>query len=196
MCDLVAPLLVVIDDEVTVYSCFSLLMERMIQWEKTLYNNSFYNALTFSNFPTGNQMDHNFANMRVLMQVREMVGWNNIFAETLSFLGSWWKPLRQYPAEWRLFSFLFLLSLVRKETKHIHALSSSFSIFSNEILKSSFDRFLLDFKREFSYPRVYRVWETIWAAGNKNVFSRYSFRGFHFNFLYQARFLHHNFISS
>ena len=31
MCDIVAPLLVVIDDEVTVYSCFSLLMERMIQ---------------------------------------------------------------------------------------------------------------------------------------------------------------------
>ena len=26
-------------------------------------------------------------------------------------------------------------------------------------------RFLLDFKREFSYPHVYRVWETIWAAG-------------------------------
>ena len=27
-------------------------------------------------------------------------------------------------------------------------------------------RFLLDFKREFSYPHVYRVWETIWAAGH------------------------------
>ena len=23
----------------------------------------------------------------------------------------------------------------------------------------------MDFKREFSYPHVYRVWETIWAAG-------------------------------
>lgn len=31
MCDIVAPLLVVIDDEVTVYSCFTKLMERMIQ---------------------------------------------------------------------------------------------------------------------------------------------------------------------
>ena len=26
------------------------------------------------------------------------------------------------------------------------------------------NRFLLDFKREFSYSSVYRVWETIWAA--------------------------------
>ena len=31
MCDIVAPLLVVIDDEVTVYSCFTKLMERMIK---------------------------------------------------------------------------------------------------------------------------------------------------------------------
>ena len=31
MCDIVAPLLVVIDDEVTVYSCFTNLMERMIK---------------------------------------------------------------------------------------------------------------------------------------------------------------------
>ena len=32
-------------------------------------------------------------------------------------------------------------------------------------------RFLLDFKREFSYPRVYRLWETIWAAGNDRLFA-------------------------
>ena len=35
---------------------------------------------------------------------------------------------------------------------------------SNQILLIS--RFLLDFKREFNYPHVYRVWETIWAAGH------------------------------
>jgi len=52
MCDLVAPLLVVLDDEMVVFSCFQTLMERMIE-----------------NFPTGDQMDHNFANMRALMQV-------------------------------------------------------------------------------------------------------------------------------
>ena len=32
MCDLVAPLLLVIDDEVIVYSCFTQLMERMIKY--------------------------------------------------------------------------------------------------------------------------------------------------------------------
>ena len=52
MCDLVAPLLVVLDDEVVVFSCFKSLMTRMIK-----------------NFPTGNQMDDNFGNMRALMQV-------------------------------------------------------------------------------------------------------------------------------
>jgi len=31
MCDIVAPLLVVIQDEVTVYSCFSNIMDRMIK---------------------------------------------------------------------------------------------------------------------------------------------------------------------
>ena len=52
MCDLVAPLLVILDDEVVVFSCFKSLMTRMIK-----------------NFPTGSQMDENFANMRALMQV-------------------------------------------------------------------------------------------------------------------------------
>ncbi|XP_023324524.1 small G protein signaling modulator 2 isoform X2 [Eurytemora carolleeae] len=52
MCDLVAPLLVVIDDEAIVYSCFTTLMKRMIK-----------------NFPTGEAMDSNFGNMRALMQV-------------------------------------------------------------------------------------------------------------------------------
>ena len=32
MCDLVAPLLLVIDDEVIVYSCFTKLMDRMIKY--------------------------------------------------------------------------------------------------------------------------------------------------------------------
>ena len=31
MCDLVAPLLVIIDDEMVVYSCFQFLMTRMIE---------------------------------------------------------------------------------------------------------------------------------------------------------------------
>ncbi|XP_075218300.1 small G protein signaling modulator 2-like isoform X2 [Lycorma delicatula] len=53
MCDLVAPLLVVFDDEGKTYSCFSLLMERM-----------------GANFPhNGGAMDTHFANMRSLIRI-------------------------------------------------------------------------------------------------------------------------------
>ncbi|PSN33187.1 hypothetical protein C0J52_20836 [Blattella germanica] len=52
MCDLVAPLLVIFDDEGTTYSCFCRLMERM-----------------GSNFPNGGAMDTHFANMRSLIQI-------------------------------------------------------------------------------------------------------------------------------
>ena len=47
MCDLVAPLLVIFDDEATTYSCFCRLMSRMS-----------------ANFPYGGAMDQHFANMR------------------------------------------------------------------------------------------------------------------------------------
>ncbi|EDW75228.1 uncharacterized protein Dwil_GK19805 [Drosophila willistoni] len=52
MCDLVAPLLVIFDDEAMSYSCFCKLMERMIE-----------------NFPSGGAMDMHFANMRSLIQI-------------------------------------------------------------------------------------------------------------------------------
>ncbi|OTF82015.1 hypothetical protein BLA29_004424, partial [Euroglyphus maynei] len=52
MCDLVAPLLVIFDDEVYTYSCFCKLMTRMA-----------------SNFPNGGAMDTHFANMRSLIQI-------------------------------------------------------------------------------------------------------------------------------
>nr|CAD7202866.1 unnamed protein product [Timema douglasi] len=52
MCDLVAPLLVIFDDEGTTYSCFCHLMERM-----------------GANFPNGGAMDTHFANMRSLIQI-------------------------------------------------------------------------------------------------------------------------------
>uniref|UniRef100_A0A6Q2Y955 Small G protein signaling modulator 1b n=1 Tax=Esox lucius TaxID=8010 RepID=A0A6Q2Y955_ESOLU len=52
MCDLLAPLLVVLDDEVMAFSCFSELMKRMNQ-----------------NFPHGGAMDSHFANMRSLIQI-------------------------------------------------------------------------------------------------------------------------------
>ncbi|XP_066877092.1 small G protein signaling modulator 2 isoform X2 [Kogia breviceps] len=52
MCDLLAPLLVVLDDDQLAYSCFSHLMKRMSQ-----------------NFPNGGAMDAHFANMRSLIQI-------------------------------------------------------------------------------------------------------------------------------
>ncbi|XP_065167167.1 small G protein signaling modulator 1-like [Atheta coriaria] len=52
MCDLVAPLLVIFNDESLTYACFCHLMERMIE-----------------NFPNGNAMDCHFANMRSLIQI-------------------------------------------------------------------------------------------------------------------------------
>ncbi|KAL5017363.1 hypothetical protein ScPMuIL_006952 [Solemya velum] len=52
MCDLVAPLLVIFDDESKTYSCFCELMKRMS-----------------SNFPHGGAMDTHFANMRSLIQI-------------------------------------------------------------------------------------------------------------------------------
>ncbi|GAB1296444.1 Small G protein signaling modulator 2 [Apodemus speciosus] len=52
MCDLLAPLLVILDNDQLAYSCFSHLMKRMSQ-----------------NFPSGGAMDSHFANMRSLIQV-------------------------------------------------------------------------------------------------------------------------------
>ncbi|XP_059842776.1 small G protein signaling modulator 1 [Hypanus sabinus] len=52
MCDLLAPLLVVLDNEVMAFSCFTQLMKRMNQ-----------------NFPHGGAMDTHFANMRSLIQI-------------------------------------------------------------------------------------------------------------------------------
>ncbi|XP_017507073.2 small G protein signaling modulator 2 isoform X5 [Manis javanica] len=52
MCDLLAPLLVILDNDQLAYSCFSLLMKRMSQ-----------------NFPNGGAMDIHFANMRSLIQI-------------------------------------------------------------------------------------------------------------------------------
>uniref|UniRef100_A0A8D0GRZ5 Small G protein signaling modulator 1 n=1 Tax=Sphenodon punctatus TaxID=8508 RepID=A0A8D0GRZ5_SPHPU len=52
MCDLLAPLLVILDNEALAFSCFTELMKRMNQ-----------------NFPHGGAMDTHFANMRSLIQI-------------------------------------------------------------------------------------------------------------------------------
>ncbi|XP_075450472.1 small G protein signaling modulator 2 isoform X4 [Ascaphus truei] len=52
MCDLLAPLMVVLDNDLLAYSCFTQLMKRMSQ-----------------NFPNGSAMDTHFANMRSLIQI-------------------------------------------------------------------------------------------------------------------------------
>ncbi|KAJ6657901.1 hypothetical protein lerEdw1_001821 [Lerista edwardsae] len=52
MCDLLAPLMVILDKDELAYSCFTHLMKRMCQ-----------------NFPNGGAMDTHFANMRSLIQI-------------------------------------------------------------------------------------------------------------------------------
>ncbi|XP_053561214.1 small G protein signaling modulator 2 [Bombina bombina] len=52
MCDLLAPLMVVLDNDLLAYSCFTQLMKRMSQ-----------------NFPNGGAMDTHFVNMRSLIQI-------------------------------------------------------------------------------------------------------------------------------
>lgn len=52
MCDLAAPFLVIFDDEVLAFSCFSQLMKRMV-----------------ANFPHGSAMDQHFESLKYLMQV-------------------------------------------------------------------------------------------------------------------------------
>ncbi|XP_041437772.1 small G protein signaling modulator 2 isoform X1 [Xenopus laevis] len=52
MCDLLAPLMVVLDNDLLAYSCFTQQMKRMCQ-----------------NFPNGGEMDTHFANMRSLIQI-------------------------------------------------------------------------------------------------------------------------------
>ncbi|XP_043860552.1 small G protein signaling modulator 2 isoform X2 [Dromiciops gliroides] len=52
MCDLLAPLMVILDNDQLAYSCFTQLMKRMSQ-----------------NFPNGGAMDTHFANMRSLIQI-------------------------------------------------------------------------------------------------------------------------------
>lgn len=52
MCDLLAPLLVILEDEAMAHACFAKLMERMSL-----------------NFPSGGAMDVHFANMRSLIQI-------------------------------------------------------------------------------------------------------------------------------
>ncbi|XP_060612949.2 small G protein signaling modulator 2 isoform X3 [Anolis sagrei] len=52
MCDLLAPLMVILDQDELAYSCFTHLMKRMSQ-----------------NFPNGGAMDTHFANMRSLIQI-------------------------------------------------------------------------------------------------------------------------------
>ncbi|CAG9535902.1 unnamed protein product [Cercopithifilaria johnstoni] len=102
MCDLAAPLLVILDDESLVLACFDRLMLRMKQ-----------------NFPQRTGMDDNLTYMNSLLQVMDPEFFEYIAkngdAAHLSFTYRW---------------------------------------------------FLLDFKREFTYPQVFRVWEVIWAASS------------------------------
>ncbi|EFO14720.2 hypothetical protein LOAG_13796 [Loa loa] len=102
MCDLAAPLLVILDDEPLVLACFDRLMFRMKK-----------------NFPQRTGMDDNLAYMNSLLQVMD-------------------PEFFEYIAE-------------KGDATH---------------LSFTYRWFLLDFKREFTYPEVFRVWEVIWAASS------------------------------
>ena len=82
MCDLVAPILVTFDDEALTYACFSKLMQRMIWYclsrRVDLIKCLRHLSLSCSNFPTGTQMDDNFASMRSLIQVFDQTLYNAI----------------------------------------------------------------------------------------------------------------------
>uniref|UniRef100_A0A158Q7J9 Rab-GAP TBC domain-containing protein n=1 Tax=Elaeophora elaphi TaxID=1147741 RepID=A0A158Q7J9_9BILA len=102
MCDLAAPLLVILDDEPLVLACFDRLMLRMKQ-----------------NFPQRTGMDDNLSYMNSLLQVMD-------------------PEFFEYIAE-------------NGDATH---------------LSFTYRWFLLDFKREFTYPQVFRIWEVIWAASS------------------------------
>lgn len=100
MCDLVAPLLVIFDDESLSYGCFCHLMERMIE-----------------NFPSGNAMDMHLANMRwnwmqiptsfLYSKIRFHSFFFQIIDSNFRFGNVWFNA-----CTWRLHTFLLLLSLV------------------------------------------------------------------------------------
>ncbi|XP_028396533.1 small G protein signaling modulator 1-like [Dendronephthya gigantea] len=100
MCDLLAPLLVIFDDEAKSYHCFVLLMKRMDH-----------------NFPHGENMDKYFVNMRSLIQILDPE--------------------------------LFEVMQQNGDLTHCYF---------------CYRWFLLDFKREFLYEDIFRVWECIWSA--------------------------------
>ncbi|MCP9258533.1 Small G protein signaling modulator 1 [Dirofilaria immitis] len=102
MCDLAAPLLVILDDEPLVLACFDRLMLRMKQ-----------------NFPQRTGMDDNLAYMNSLLQVMD-------------------PEFFEYIAE-------------NGDATH---------------LSFTYRWFLLDFKREFTYSQLFRIWEVIWAASS------------------------------
>lgn len=106
MCDLVAPLLVILEDEMLTYSCFCELMKRMsANFPYSVAMNSMDN------------MDIHFANMRSLIQILDPE----------------------------------LFELMHSNGDYTH-------------FYFCYRWFLLDFKREFNYDDVFKVWECIWAS--------------------------------
>jgi hypothetical protein len=97
MCDILAPLLVLLDNECLVYHCYLKVMERM-QW----------------NFPPNIGVSEKLSNLRALVEVME--------PEFFQYLS------QQSTGEDFLFAYRW---------------------------------FLLDFKREFGYDQIFRVWEVI-----------------------------------
>lgn len=107
MCDLVAPLLVILEDEMLTYSCFCELMKRMSA-------NFPYSSMAMNSM---DNMDVYFANMRSLIQILDPE----------------------------------LFELMHSNGDYTH-------------FYFCYRWFLLDFKREFNYDDVFKIWEFIWAS--------------------------------
>ncbi|VDM75846.1 unnamed protein product [Strongylus vulgaris] len=153
MCDILAPLLVIFEDEALTLECFTMLMSRLRE-----------------NFPQRSGMDLCLMNLRSLIQfftIRLFRGTGErrlCKALTLECFTMLMSRLREnFPQRSGMdLCLMNLRSLIQVVDPQIFSLLTSTSDFTH--LYFSYRWFLLDFKRELSYDCIFRVWEAIWAA--------------------------------
>ena len=186
MCDIVAPLLVVIDDEVTVYSCFSLLMERMIQWEK-----HFTTILFITRWPSVISLLATRWTTTLLIcefwcRLDYFIFAQDILAETFIIARCWMKAFTTTSS--RMETFLISIFVTAGRQKK-HSLSHPHFIDMYCVLKVSPG---LQERVQLS-PSVQSVGDHLGSRQEIDLFSIYP--GV-LCFISQAKSLHHNFISS
>jgi hypothetical protein len=141
MCDLIAPILVVLEDESAVYECFNELMKRMS-----------------SNFLFSTSMDRNFSSLNSLMSVLD----NELF----TYMNSRYN-MNQHEMDEELED----LNPAAANSGSISTSTSACAMVYadpfnqyNTQFYFTYRWFLLDFKRELLYADIFTVWETIWSA--------------------------------